>query len=308
MKKIISFFAPLVFLTCISYAEVWDVTTPTGSDPLSQGDDRVREAKRAVQEALQWSGVFPGTNPATAPMYQWTLDYGLNASTPTASLQDGQIYYATDTYRFLQYRSTGATWNTIAIGASSDSLKMNASTAVFTTGGIISDGNITTTGDDVDFSTHVSIVGNLTVGGILDASLSKVVAISTGNYEFTAGGGTQKVTLASEITDTLSEFNTTYSSFTASTSGYFHIDFGIQFIGSNSSLITVYVYKNGANVAESALTVDSAGQIRTVSLSATLSLSTNDVLNLYAANGSGTVTVLGNASIIKSYLSIYKLQ
>lgn len=104
----------LLFLAAPVFGGVWNVNTPTGSDPINQGDDRIREMKSAVQEALQHSGVFPGTNPATAPMYQWTLAYGLNVNKPTTNLQDGQLYYSTDTYSLYKYNTDTSLWDIIA--------------------------------------------------------------------------------------------------------------------------------------------------------------------------------------------------
>jgi len=40
---------------------VWSTTTPAGSDLLSQGDDKIREMKLAIQEALR-AGEVAGDN------------------------------------------------------------------------------------------------------------------------------------------------------------------------------------------------------------------------------------------------------
>lgn len=94
------------------HAGVWDTTTPSGTDPINQGDDRIREMKLAIEEALEWSGVFPGTNPLTSPKYQWTLDQGLQANRPTGNLASGQLYLSTDTGTIDRYN--GSSWTPIS--------------------------------------------------------------------------------------------------------------------------------------------------------------------------------------------------
>jgi len=103
----------LGLLSPVVRAGVWDATTPTGSEAITQGDDRIREMKTAIAESLNrsTSGVFPGTNPATAPMFQWTLDYGLDADKPISSVQVGQVYVATGVFKLDVY--DGSSWVTL---------------------------------------------------------------------------------------------------------------------------------------------------------------------------------------------------
>ncbi len=99
---------------------VWDTSTPAGPDPLSQGDDKIREMKTAIQEALRAGAVagdnlegveavFPGTNPSSAPVYRYR---GLKDSTvnrPTA----GQYGLFFDDTRNVLQRDNGTSWDDI---------------------------------------------------------------------------------------------------------------------------------------------------------------------------------------------------
>ncbi|MFC1794371.1 hypothetical protein ACFL3Q_12380 [Planctomycetota bacterium] len=88
---------------------VWDITTPDGSKDVRDGDDRIREAKRALQEALAAHGVFPGDNPSTAPIYIPRGQTGTTAAKPVAS--KGGFYFDTDVGG-MQW-SDGSTWRSL---------------------------------------------------------------------------------------------------------------------------------------------------------------------------------------------------
>jgi hypothetical protein len=94
---------------------VWDISTPAGSDPKSQGDDRIRELKSALQEALRGGtsegdlAIFPGSAPSTAPVFHYRGGKGATGARP-ASGQSG-IYF--DTTRNALQRDNGSTWDDI---------------------------------------------------------------------------------------------------------------------------------------------------------------------------------------------------
>jgi len=49
---------------------VWDETTPAGTDPVSEGDDKIRELKVAIGEAFSHEkSTFPGATPASTPIF-----------------------------------------------------------------------------------------------------------------------------------------------------------------------------------------------------------------------------------------------
>ena len=99
---------------------VWNTSTPAGSDLLSQGDDVIRLAKQAIQEALRAGevagddiegveAIFPGSSPSTAPVYRYRGLKGTTAERPTAG-QYG-LYYDTD--RKVLQRDNGTSWDDI---------------------------------------------------------------------------------------------------------------------------------------------------------------------------------------------------
>lgn len=98
----------------------FDVTTPAGSDLLSQGDDKIRELKLAIRESLRAGAVagdniegieavFPGSAPSTAPVYRYRGLKGTTAARP-ASGQYG-LYFDTD--RKVLQRDNGTSWEDI---------------------------------------------------------------------------------------------------------------------------------------------------------------------------------------------------
>ena len=99
----------------------FDVTTPAGSDLLSLGDDKIREFKTAVREALRAGevagddiegveAIFPGASPSTAPVYRYRGLKDTTANRPTA----GQYGLYFDTTRNVLQRDNGSTWDDVA--------------------------------------------------------------------------------------------------------------------------------------------------------------------------------------------------
>ena len=94
---------------------VWNVATPAGTDPKSQGDDRIREMKVAIQEALRGGeadgdeAIFPGANPGTAPIFRYRGKKGTTAQRPAAG--ENGLYF--DTTRNVLQRDNGAAWEDV---------------------------------------------------------------------------------------------------------------------------------------------------------------------------------------------------
>lgn len=94
---------------------VWDKNTPLGTDPKSQGDDRIRELKTALEEALQGGAsegdeaIFPGTAPSTAPVFHYRGLKGTTGARPTS----GQYGLYFDSTRNVIQRDNGATWEDV---------------------------------------------------------------------------------------------------------------------------------------------------------------------------------------------------
>ena len=99
---------------------VWSTTTPAGSDLLSQGDDKIREMKLAIQEALRAGevagdniegveAIFPGASPSTAPVYRYRGLKDTTGNRPTA----GQYGLFFDTTRNVLQRDNGTSWDDV---------------------------------------------------------------------------------------------------------------------------------------------------------------------------------------------------
>ena len=95
---------------------IWDITTPLGTESKSLGDDRIREAKAAIQNALlagQANGVeaiFPGANPSTNPLYRPRFPKGTTGARP-ASGEYG--FYINETTKTID-RDNGSSWEAVA--------------------------------------------------------------------------------------------------------------------------------------------------------------------------------------------------
>jgi hypothetical protein len=156
---------------------VWSTTTPAGSDPISEGDDRLRELKSALQEALSHEdSIFPGATPLSTPIFIPGFLRGVTGSRPTGdSLVSGRIYFNTTTNVIERYN--GATWDTIftlPADASITATQLAASVA----GAGLAGGAGTVLSVNVDGSTLEIPVDTLQVkdAGITAAKLAAAVA------------------------------------------------------------------------------------------------------------------------------------
>lgn len=92
----------------------WDTTTPTGSESISNGDNRIRELKTDLQTALRGNATdgdeakFPGSDTAN-PIFRYRGLKGTTGARPTAG-QYG-LYFNT-TLNALQ-RDNGSSWDTV---------------------------------------------------------------------------------------------------------------------------------------------------------------------------------------------------
>lgn len=117
---------------------VWDTSTPAGSDPISQGDDRIRELKSAIQEALRGGAtegdeaVFPGAAPTTAPIFRYRGLKGTTAARPAASA--GGLYYNTTTGTF--QRSNGSSWDDVTENAAYEAIHQAVAASLASSSGV----------------------------------------------------------------------------------------------------------------------------------------------------------------------------
>jgi microcystin-dependent protein len=120
-------------------ATVWDTSTPLNTDPISQGDDRIREMKSAIQDALRGGAtegdeaIFPGGSPLTAPIFRYRGLKGSTSARPAA--QYGGLYYNTTT-KTLQ-RSDGTNWDDVYPSAETMAIHYATRTAITSASGIV---------------------------------------------------------------------------------------------------------------------------------------------------------------------------
>ena len=92
----------------------WDITTPTGSDNISNGDNIIREFKTDIQTALKANdatlgdeGVFPVST--SSPKYRYRGLKGTTAQRPTPG--NYGLYYNTTTSQL--ERDNGSAWEVV---------------------------------------------------------------------------------------------------------------------------------------------------------------------------------------------------
>lgn len=118
---------------------VWDVATPSGSDPANQGDDRIREAKTAIQEALRGGttdgleAVFPGAAPTTAPVFHYRGLKGTTAARPAAT--EGGLYFNTTTGTL--QRADGSVWLDLTENAAYEAIHQAVAPSLASVAGVV---------------------------------------------------------------------------------------------------------------------------------------------------------------------------
>lgn len=118
---------------------VWDTATPAGSDPISQGDDRIRELKVALQDALRGGAadgteaVFPGAAPSSAPVFHYRGLIGTTASRPAAT--EGGLYANTTTGTI--QRANGSSWVDITENAAYEAIHQAAPASLASVSGVV---------------------------------------------------------------------------------------------------------------------------------------------------------------------------
>jgi hypothetical protein len=117
----------------------WDTATPAGSDPISQGPNKIREMKSALQDALNADGgVFPGPNPSTAPVYYPVIAKGDAASRPAASTDyPGRMYWNTDTDTIQRVSEDGTTWEDTQLNPGTMAIHVKGETALASVAGVV---------------------------------------------------------------------------------------------------------------------------------------------------------------------------
>lgn len=118
---------------------VWNTATPAGSDPISQGDDRIREMKAAIQDALQADGgVFPGAAPATAPVYYPVILKDVTANRPAVSASyPGRMFFDYVRGAIQRLNNAGDTWEDMTFNPATQAIHQKGETALASTTGVL---------------------------------------------------------------------------------------------------------------------------------------------------------------------------
>ncbi len=118
---------------------VWDTATPAGSDPISAGDDRIRELKTAIQESLRGGttdgleAVFPGAAPTTAPVFHYRGLKGSTGSRPAAT--EAGLYFNTTTGTL--QRADGSVWLDLTENAAYEAIHQAVAGSLASSSGVI---------------------------------------------------------------------------------------------------------------------------------------------------------------------------
>ena len=109
----IAFLMTLFGLVAPYVHATWDVTTPAGSESKSLGDDRIRELKSDIQNALQYEGDFPGDD-TSDPRFFYTPSTGTTSQRPTGSTNTavGMLFINKSSGTIEQYNGSG--WDVVA--------------------------------------------------------------------------------------------------------------------------------------------------------------------------------------------------
>lgn len=175
----------------------FDVTTPAGSDLLSIGDDKIREFKVAMREALRAGevagddiegveAIFPGSAPSTDPVYRYRGLAGITGDRPSA----GQYGLFFDTTRKVLQRDNGTSWEDVGqmvLDGSVTEAKLSASVA----------------GDGLAGGANTPLSVNVGTGLEISSDAVRIAASAAGNG-LSGGAGSA---LAVNVDDSTIEIN-----------------------------------------------------------------------------------------------------
>jgi len=110
---IIFSFSVLLF----SFSDDWSTLTPAGTESKSLGDDRIRQMKSEIQNALQFQGVFPGAD-STTPRFMQKLSTTTTSGRPTGNNVSTGTWIINKTSATIE-QYDGTNWNAIDVVRSS---------------------------------------------------------------------------------------------------------------------------------------------------------------------------------------------
>lgn len=132
LKRILMIGGALLALYSADALATWDITTPTGSEAKSLGDDRIRELKTDLQTSLQYLGntsYFPGADTSN-PRYIPTISTVTNTTRPSGNdAPGGRIIVNTSSTSFEIVDNAGS-WATLDVIPSSGVTPSKVATTV----------------------------------------------------------------------------------------------------------------------------------------------------------------------------------
>ena len=127
-------------------------------------------------------------------------------------------------------------------------------------------------------------------------TISQVIVQATNAQSLANQASTfTKITFATEIADTRSEFAT--NKFTAKSAGLYYVGANASFTASDNGTRSIAIYKNGAatEIAETVPSRASAPAIK-ISISGIVKLAATDYLELFARQNSGGAITMDNST------------
>lgn len=191
---------------------VFDTSTPAGTDPISQGDDNIREFKTGIQEALRGGAsegdeaVFPGSAPLTAPVFRYRGLKGTTGARPSS----GQYGFYYNTTKNLLERDNGSTWDAIGVNPETEAVHHAVKGTLASVSGVVTLDETTNSFDVSGTEAVTSIAGwsagivvikwtqarTLTHGASLALKNSLSRSVAAGDisvFEFTAADSVREI-------------------------------------------------------------------------------------------------------------------
>lgn len=258
LKRVLFILGLVGTVYTLSFA-VWDVTTPSGSESRSLGDDRIRELKTDVQTALQFDGDFPGSDTSN-PHFTYTPSTGTTALRPSGDdAVSGRLYinktsgtieqsYGTGGWQRIDTVGNASEGNGIGVnhistsiagpglsGGNGSALEVIVDSGVFA---VVSD-SITfaptpVINSSITFRGTITTASTVTTNGALvvnsDFSMPNrtrfIVYNSLKDDNVTGDGTPYTVQFDGEVVDTGGNFSV--STFTATSTGYYQFNVSVQ--------------------------------------------------------------------------------
>lgn len=311
------FFLIVLGFVSNSFGGVWDTTTPLGSEPKSLGDDRIREMKVAIQEALQTGGVFPGSDPSTTPRFYPSISTGTTGLRPTGNNAPAGRLYLNISSGTLEMSQGSGNWNAMDVVGSSTIFSTDLAVEVAGAGldgggGVplrvnVDSNTFTITSDTVTLksgsitSTHIQdgtisgsdvVTTTFTINGPIRASNQVAFSVRNTVDRDDVTGDATVYTIPFDTEDYDVGNNIASGIFTAPTAGKYQFNACVEWEDAgvvNDSFLIL------ATTARNYIAVDDNQDFGTKCISKVVSMSAGDTarINFEVSNASKLVDVLG---------------